>query len=311
MLVDPARFGPTAVPAEVARFNNWLEAALADRPDVMDVGPVRARRAREEGRSVFGPMHADPQAHDEEIPTGWGSLRLHVLEPPTNPKAVYLHVHGGGWVLGAAHHHDAVNRKLADRARLVVVSVEYRLAPEHPHPAGLEDCLAAARWLLSHGAERWGTDRFLIGGESAGAHLAALALLELPRDSFRGALFGYGCFDVGMTPSVHCWGERDLILSRPLISWFADQAFPAGDRSDPAISPLYADLSGLPPARFVVGTLDPLVDDTLFMASRWVAAGNHVSLAVFPGGVHAFDYFPQHPYTPECIAGSADWLAAI
>ncbi len=310
MLVDPILFAPDSIPDDVARFNDWLEGALVNRRSVIEVGPDRARRDREEGRSIFGPMETALEAHDEEIPTDSGPLGLHVLEPDSAPEGVYLHIHGGGWVLGAAHHHDAVNRRLAEKAGLAVVSVDYRLAPEHPHPAGLEDCVSAAEWLVDQGRQRWATDRLLIGGESAGAHLAALTLLQLPPATFGAALFGYGVFDVGKTPSVRRWGDRDLILSGPLIDWFADQAFPGADVSDASVSPLYADLTGMPRARFVVGTLDPLLDDSLFMAARWGAAGNEVDLAVYPGAVHAFDYFPQHPYTSESVGGSADWLRA-
>jgi acetyl esterase/lipase len=95
-----------------------------------------------------------------------------------------------------------------------------------------------------------------------------------------------------MTPSVRRWGPRNLILSTPIVEQFADWFVPPALRADPDVSPLYADLRGLPPALFSVGTLDPLLDDSLFMAARWRAAGNRAELVVYPGGVHAFTAFP-------------------
>jgi acetyl esterase/lipase len=132
----------------------------------------------------------------------------------------------------------------------------------------------------------------LIGGESAGAHLAVVTLLRL-RDKhdaapFSAANLSYGVYDVDGTPSVHRWGERVLILSQPVMQWFGDHYAPPAIRRDPDVSPLYADLRNLPNARFSVGTMDPLLDDTLFMHARWLAAGNEASLEVYPGGTHGF-----------------------
>lgn len=308
MHLDPAWFRPDAIPVSVQSFNQWLEADLAPRLSILDVGPERARQARDEGLSVFGSLVADDDASDEEIDGPAGSLRLHIIEPAGQPSGVYLHIHGGGWVLGAAHQHDAINSRIVAEANVVSVSVEYRLAPEYPHPAGLADCIAAARWLVDNAEERWGTGRLVIGGESAGAHLAVLTMLAFDPGTFSAAQLSYGVYDVGSTPSARNWGERNLILNTPVIDWFADQAHPHSDRKDPSVSPLYAHLEGLPPARFSVGTLDPLLDDSLFMASRWAAAGNEVELAVYVGAVHAFDYFPQHPYADEAISATATWL---
>ena len=96
-----------------------------------------------------------------------------------------------------------------------------------------------------------------------------------------------------MTPSQINWGERNLIISTPMIKWYNDYYIPQKEkRTDPDVSPLYADLSDLPPALFTVGTLDPLLDDSLFMHARWLAAGNPSELAVYPGGTHVFNMFP-------------------
>lgn len=186
---------------------------------------------------------------------------------------------------------------MAHEADVAVVSVGYRLAPEHPYPAGADDCEAAALWLVNHAREELSTDILLIGGESAGAHLAVTTLVRM-RDrhgftGFSGANLVYGGYVVDPSPSTKRWDHGNLILDRPILEWFHRHAFPSDlDPTDPDAAPLYADLSGLPPALFTVGTLDPLLDNTLFMASRWVAAGNQADLAVFPGGVHAFDAFP-------------------
>src|SRR5207249_4382288 len=114
--------------------------------------------------------------------------------------------HGGGWVLGRAFHDDARNEAIAERCRVAVVSVDYRLAPEDPYPAGPDDCEAAALWLVEHARAEFGADRLVVGGASAGAHLAAVTLQRM-RDRhaftrFAGAVLTYGAYDLAMTPST-------------------------------------------------------------------------------------------------------------
>jgi acetyl esterase len=182
---------------------------------------------------------------------------------------------------------------IAQACNVAVVSVDYRLAPEAPYPAGPDDCEAAALWLIEHAGREFGADRMVIGGLSAGAHLSAVTLVRLrDRHGYTGILganLEAGAYDLSMTPSVRRWGDRFLVLNTPIIAWFIDQYVPPERRQEPDVSPLYADLTGLPPARFSVGTLDPLIDDNLFMSARWVAAGNEAELAIYPGGVHGFN----------------------
>ncbi|MFQ5967890.1 MAG: alpha/beta hydrolase [Acidimicrobiia bacterium] len=298
MFVDESVFSLDAIAPEVREFNDELERLLAEAPDITRLPPQDVRDARERGESIFGPIRLSDRAADRYIsgPSSRIRLRVHVSE---GARGVYLHIHGGGWVLGAAHHRDLMLDRLADAASVTVVSVDYRLAPEHPYPAGPDDCELTALWLVENCVAEFGTDRLVIGGESAGAHLAVVTLLRL-RDrhgdpGFRGANLAYGAYDLSGTPTAANWGKRNLILSEPIIRWFADHFVPAELRREPDVSPLYADLQGLPPALFTVGTLDPLLDDTLFMAQRWIAAGNETDLALYAGGVHAFDYFEEHP----------------
>jgi acetyl esterase len=236
-----------------------------------------------------------PRATEITIPGPAGPVGLRILAPEDGSRGVFMHIHGGGWVLGAANHHDPMLERLADSTQLTVVGVGYRLAPEHPYPAGPDDCEAAAVWLAENAEARFGGSLLAIGGESAGAHLAAVTMLRL-RDRhaltpFQAALLTYGCFDLRGSPSVGAFGDRSLILNAPVTRWFADQFVAGRDLEDPDISPLFADLAGMPPALFTVGDTDPLLDDSLFMAARWAAAGNDARLEVWPGGIHAFDYF--------------------
>ena len=294
--LDPKLFAPESIDPETAEFNRKLETAIAAAAPITAFPPAVIRKAREEGRSIFGPIATVAAARERGIAGPAGELRLRVLVPES-VRGAYLHLHGGGWTLGAAHQSDVRNWAIARHCGLAVVSVDYRLAPEHPFPAGPDDCEAAALWLVSHAAAEFGTTRLWIGGESAGAHLAALTLLRL-RDRhalrpFAGANLVYGAYDLSMTPSQRRWGERNLVLSTPILEWFSDFFVPdRARRRDPDVSPLYADLTGLPPALFSVGTLDPLLDDSLFMHARWLAAGGRAELAVWPGGIHGFDAFP-------------------
>ena len=284
---------------ETRAFNRRLEELLATVPQAHTVPPEQTRAGRWEGRGPFPAPVVLPEGRDRTIDGPGGPIPLRVFVPDT-VTGVYLHIHGGGWVLGDARSQDPALWRLATSAHVAVVSVEYRLAPEHPFPAGPDDCEAAARWLIEHATEEFGTDRLVIGGGSAGAHLAALTLLRL-RDrhgitgAFAGADLVYGVYDLSMTPSQRRWGDRYLVLSSPLMAWFFDCFVPGSDpegRRDPEISPLYAGLHDLPPALFSVGTMDPLLDDTLFMEARWRQAGNPTELLVLEEAVHGFTAFP-------------------
>jgi acetyl esterase/lipase len=188
--------------------------------------------------------------------------------------------------------------RIADNTGQAVVSVEYRLAPEHPYPAGPDDCEAAAVWLINNAKKEFGTDAITTGGESAGGHLTAVTILRM-RDrygysGFRGANLVYGAFDLAMTPSQRAFGNRRLVLRTIDMQQFYNAFLPTvEDRRAPDISPLYADLKGLCPALFSVGTSDALLDDTLFMYARWIAAGNEADLEIYPGGAHGFTLFPN------------------
>lgn len=305
---------PSVAPPEVLAFNASIEDSTRDLPKVWEVGAELARRARDEGKSVFGPVVLSDRATEMSIPGPAGALGLRVFRPAGPASGVLLHIHGGGWVLGANNHHDPMLERLAAEAGLVVASVEYRLAPEHPYPAGPDDCESAALWLVDHAEETFGVPLVAIGGESAGGHLSVVTMLRL-RDRhgltpFRAALLTYGCFDLRGTPSLAAFGDRPLILNTPVTRWFVEQFTGNEGLDDPDVSPLFADLAGMPPALFTVGDTDPLLDDSLFMAARWEAAGNRSMLDIWPGAIHAFDYF-ETDYGLAARARMARFLTSV
>lgn len=288
--------------AETRAFNVELERLLATIPSVHTVPPEVTRRDRREGRGIFPAPVFLPDARVLEIPGPGGPLPLRIITPEGGPQGAFLHLHGGGWTLGENDMQDVRLKRLADDTGLTVVSVGYRLAPEHPYPAGPDDCEAAALWLVGpDGRAAVGEGPLAIGGDSAGGHLAAVTLLRL-RDRYRSSgafgavVFQYGAFDLSKTPSQRRWGERNLVLSGPIIDWFGDQFLPHHDREqrrDPDISPLYADLADMPPAMFTIGTEDALLDDSLFMEARWRMAGNATELRVWPEAPHGFVSLPM------------------
>ncbi|MFF9287326.1 alpha/beta hydrolase [Streptomyces griseosporeus] len=284
--------------AETLEFNARFEAAAASRPPrgrAPDADMLALLRRNRLGGDA--PPVRLPQARDRVV-AGGVQVRVFV---PDRVDGVYLHLHGGGWVFGSADGQDEKLWRLAVEARLAVVSVDYRLAPEHPFPAGPDDCAAAARWLVDHVEAEFGTGRLLIGGESAGAHLSVLTLLRL-RDrhavtgAFRAAHLAFGVYDLSMTPSQRLFGSRRLLSNSDSLRGSYELFTPGmspEERRDPEVSPLYADLTGMPPARLVVGTQDPLLDDSLFLAQRWRAAGAPVRLDVVAGAMHGFTLFPS------------------
>ena len=256
-----------------------------------------------EGLAMLRGATAPPQAAPVLKPTDvsilgpGGALRLHVFAPEGPARAVFIRIHGGGWAAGAPEDDEALNDQIARECDVAIVSPAYRLAPEVSVREQIDDCVAAARWAANESEKRFRTSRLMIGGNSAGAHLAAATLLHL-RDAGDAAFtqmvaahLDCGAYDLSKTPSARAATDATLVLNRTWIDGLFDLALGGIDsegRRAPSLSPLYADLSRLPPALFMVGALDPLLDDSLFMAARWRAAGNRAELDVWPEGGHAF-----------------------
>ena len=268
--------------------------------------------ARESMAAVTFPV---PEAQQVEI----AGVACRVIRPDGAPRAVYLHFHGGGMISGSASMMDIPNQMLARQLDVVVVSVEYRKAPEFPWPAGPDDGVAVARELLAGASSDFGTARVLIGGESAGAYMTAAVALRV-RDELHaidrvdGLNLTYGIYDFGGTPSQR--GIRpsdDFDILSPEFVRFVTECYLPGrtndERQAPEISPAYADLRGLPPCFVSVGTCDHLLDDSLLFAARAAAAGVDVDLFVLPEMSHAFQMF-DCGITRAWATAQAAWMGA-
>lgn len=224
---------------------------------------------------------------------------VRILRGALPARGVLLDFHGGGWAIGNAAMNDQLNAGLINACQVAVVSVDYRLAPAAPLVGIMDDCLAAARWLLDGGLPEFDGLPVYILGESAGGHLAAATLLRLKRwpDLLRridGAILYYGVYDLAGTPSVRQAGADTLVLHGPsmldslrlLTPGLTDE-----QRREAPLSPLYGDLSGMPPVLMFAGERDPLRDDTTLMAERWRAVAV-VECHLLPEAPHGFIRFP-------------------
>lgn len=275
-----------------------IEADSAGRLAALEADVEGARRQRNEMmRATWGTGAAVRLQEDRFIAGPAGDIPVRVFIPEA-PSGAYLHLHGGGWALGSEKNQDPMLRKIAAEAGLAVVSVGYRLAPEHPYPAGLDDCVAASQWLTENAAALGvaDPDAIAIGGESAGANLAVATLLRR-RDHMdapcRAAVLTFGVFSaVYDLPSMKAMYDRELVLSGPIMEFFSRSYASGRDLLHPYISPLYADLRGMPPAVFSIGTLDHLYSDTILMERAWRKAGNDADLHEYHDGPHGFLSMP-------------------
>ena len=265
--------------------------------------PIDAGRAQvEEEAAIFGRRTRVGRVTDFLIPTDHGPMRARRYDPrPDGPgSAVLLYAHGGGFTIGSLETVDSVCRFLCRHADITVVSVDYRLAPEHPFPAATEDLLTAYRWIVGQ-APTWGigTDRILVGGDSAGGNLAVVTAMQvrdrrrkgvedLPTPLLQVAFFPWVDF-VGAHPS-HIKFEFGFFLTKAQLDWYADQYLPDPDlRTHPYASPLLAeDLSDLGPAYVGIAGFDPLRDEGLALAAKMSAAGNRVEVDVDERHIHAY-----------------------
>lgn len=245
---------------------------------------------------------------------------------PKNGKpvhAVFLHIHGGGWVLQDEKSQDLALQDIVDHTGMLAFSIGYRLAPENPFPAGPNDCYDAAEWLVNNAVSSFGVPLGFVGGESAGAHLSMLVALHLlqhaePRYAdfrFQGLLLHFGCYSMIWTPYVYHFVKSEiLVLDRDLMDHYVDVFLPGmtdEEKRHPSVSPLFTNLEPLrgklPPALFTCGTQDCLLDDTMFMSTKWLMAGGEAVVKIVPGAPHGFIMYPRDSKG----SGAADGLNAL
>jgi acetyl esterase len=274
----------------------WLMRA-SKQPELHERGVEGGRVALDRMAPILDVQGiVDIVTEDRMIPGAEGPRRARVYTPQRRsgelaPGLVFFH--GGGWVVGSIESHDGICRALASRAQAVVVSVDYRLAPEHRFPAGLEDAIAATRWVLENASSIGIDGRAVgVGGDSAGGNLAAEVALAL-----RGApvepvfqLLVYPATDMTMSMPSHRHFAQGFMLPKDSVLWYRGHYLPDSKQwTDPRASPFFAkDLSGLPPALVVTAGFDPLRDEGRAYADRMREAGGKVEYVCAEGLMHGF-----------------------
>jgi acetyl esterase len=272
----------------------------AGMPPLNEMSPSDARVAAQAFADLAGEGDPVGSAEDRTIPGPHGDIPVRVYTPNggTAPRPVLVYIHGGGWVIGDIPTTDAICRDVANRAECVVVSVDYRLSPEHKFPIPLNDCFAAVKWVADNAASL-GADpgRVAVGGDSAGGNLSAAIALRA-RDEGGPALtyqlLVYPVTNYSFDTESYDVNGKDYLLTRDMMEWFWDHYVnSAADGDDPLASPLRAkDLSGLPPATVFTAEFDPLRDEGEAYAARLTDAGVAVKHKRFEGQIHAFWQMP-------------------
>ena len=274
--------------------------AMLERIGVRSLGEGTA----EEARTAFDRMTIGTRRPETTPAVGSvedvsdGPVPLRVYRPEGNPvPTAIVFFHGGGFTIGSIETHDVQVRSLCRATGAVVVSVDYRLAPEHPWPAAVEDCLAATEWALDR------FDRVAVAGDSAGANLAAV-VSQQRRDRIAAQLLVYPVTDfvddrAERYPS-RLENAEGYFLTEPDMRFFEDGYVPATvDRREPRLSPIYGDLAGLPPAVVVTAEYDPLRDEGDAYAAAMRDAGVAVEHRRYDGLIHGF--FGFGVVSPACV----------
>lgn len=279
-----------------AKSKEFLEMFAASGAPTLGTVSVPETRAAFDGIAAFGgPPVPVAKIENRKIPGPGGEIPIRIYTPEgKSPLPVIVYFHGGGWVIGTLETHEPVCRHLAKQAGAVVVSVDYRLAPEHKFPAGPDDCYAATSWVAEHAAEI-GADasRLAVGGDSAGGNLAAVVSL-MARDrgepKIRLQILVYPVTDHSYETASYRENAKGLLLEKDSMVWFWDHYLAsASDGANPYASPLRAkDLKGLPPAIVVTAEFDPLRDEGEAYAKRLDEAGVRVKMKRYGGVIHGF-----------------------
>jgi acetyl esterase len=308
-------------PDAAAVFKAFQEAG---RPAYETLTAPEARAYYSQARFVSNPEPPElAQVEPLSITAPHGTIPARIYRPKKlrqndglSPALVFFH--GGGWVIGDLDTHDVVCRKLADEGELIVISVDYRLAPEHKFPAAVDDAIAATGWIADN-AKTLGIDtaRVSVGGDSAGGNLAAVVAIAA-RDGKGPAISGqvliYPATDFAMTHPSHSEPETSILLTHTVIKWFRDHYLNGtADVHDWRASPARAKtLIGLPPAYVLTAGADPLRDEGDEYAARLKQAGVPVAYRHFPGQFHGF--FTMGKLLQQANVAASEigaWLKAV
>jgi acetyl esterase len=288
---------PVVLDADAAAvYKAFLEAG---RPAYETLSPPEAREFYLAARLVSNPEPPELESVQPlAIPAAHGLIPARIYTPRKLRKTSGLapclvFFHGGGWVIGNLETHDVVCRKLAQEGELIVISVDYRLAPEHKFPAAVDDAITSTKWIAAN-AMKLGIDasRLIVGGDSAGGNLAAVVALAA-RDGdgpkIAGQLLIYPATDCSMKHPSHSEPETSILLTHSVIGWFMDHYLGGADINDWRASPARAgSLTGLPPAYVLTAGADPLRDEGDEYARRLTEAGVPVTYRHFSGQFHGF-----------------------
>lgn len=259
------------------------------------MSPDEARRFLAGFRPAYGSGPSMHRVVEEMLPIPGGHCSVRVLIPSDDICGVILHCHGGGWVTLSIDDYDAFGRTLAAQSRCAVVLVEYRLAPEHPFPAALDDCQAALNWIAEARSRLFGQASLplIVSGDSAGGNLAAVLANRAGRGEgpeLAMQVLLYPVTQARFDTDSHLNPDFQLLLSTADMVWFWDHYQPDKARRDlPDASPLHeADVSGLPPTLIIGAEMDVLNSDADAYAAKLVAAGVPVTHRRFAGQMHIF-----------------------
>jgi acetyl esterase len=311
----------TLDPDAAAVFKAFQDAG---RPPYESGTPAEARELYLKGRAVSNPEPPELKSVQPlAIPSPAGSIPARIFTPMTLRQTAGLapclvFFHGGGWVIGDLDSHDVVCRKLAEAGQLIVISVDYRLAPEHKFPAAVDDAIAATAWIAAN-ARQLGIDasKLSVGGDSAGGNLAtvvALAARDGNGPAISGQVLIYPATDFAMTHPSHREPETSILLTHTVMKWFRDHYLNSlADGQDWRASPARAStLAGLPPAYVLTAGADPLRDEGNEYAERLKQAGVAVTYRTFPGQFHGF--FTMGKLLQQANVAASDigvWLRAL
>ncbi|MFI2207086.1 alpha/beta hydrolase [Streptomyces sp. NPDC020192] len=290
---------PISIDGQTLALDAQLMAVLGRRTGtrmVVDASPAASRKAMEDGAPLLrGAPIPSVRSRDITIPTGEQPLRARLYQPGgrSGPGPLLVWFHGGGWVIGSIDSYDAVLRFLAHHSGTAILSVDYRLAPEHPHPAAWHDALAAFAWAREHAGELDADpSRIAVGGDSAGAHLSAVLCQTLAERGGPGpvhqVLF-YPAADLTTRHPSRSLFAEGFVLTDAEIEWFKEQYAPGADHSDPALSPLLAEVHpDTAPATVTTAGFDPLRDEGEAFAGHLKAARVPVTLHREADLVHGY-----------------------